>query len=54
MSETRIFLLCDDSHPNLYVGRVSRTRDEVDKKMWSLEIGETLAGAGNIYVMREK
>ena len=61
MSEKRTYLICDDSHPDLYVGRVSRTQEECKPELWDLEIGgiltdplSELTDPNSTYLMREK
>jgi hypothetical protein len=60
MSEKRIFLICDDSHPDLYVGRIARSESECKPELWNLKVGEILTDSlseltdpNSIYLMRE-
>ena len=61
MKEKRTFLICDDSHPDLYIGRMTRTKDECKPELWNLEIGgiltddqSELTDPNSLYMMREK
>ena len=41
--ECRTFFIIDDNSSNFYVGRFTRTQDEVKPELWALEPGEYLA-----------
>ena len=42
--EVRTFLICDDTSSNYFVGRFSRTANQVKVQVWELEIGDYLQG----------
>ena len=52
--EVRIFLICDDKSENYFVGRFSRSEDQVKSRVWRLGIGDYLQGGQeNMGIMRE-
>jgi hypothetical protein len=37
----KIFLICDDNHPDYYVGRIERKNSELIPEMQKLKVGDT-------------
>ena len=37
----KIFLLCDDNHPDYFVGRIERKDSELIPEMQNLKVGDT-------------
>ena len=55
MMEVRTFLICDDKSENYFVGRFSRTEDQVKPRLWQLEPGDYLQGKeDHMGIIREK
>ena len=44
--QTRTFLICDDNSENFFIGRFTRTENEVKPELWNLPIGDFLPGEG--------
>jgi hypothetical protein len=42
MPDTRTFLMFDDTSHNFYVGRITRSQDQIKPELWNLEIGQCL------------
>ena len=38
-TETRTFLMIDDDNENYFVGRVTRSKNEIKPELWNLGIG---------------
>jgi hypothetical protein len=55
MPKTKTYLLCDDNNPDLYVGRITRTRAEVTPEIWALKVGESsrVFSYESLYFVRE-
>ena len=37
---TKVFLICDDNHPNYFVGRIKRSNDQLIPEMQKLKVGD--------------
>ena len=40
MARKKVFLMCDDNHPNYFVGRFERSDDQLIPEMRELKVGE--------------
>jgi len=40
MAQKKVFLMCDDDHPNYFVGRFERSDSQLIPELQKLEVGE--------------